>query len=119
MDAASPFLSLDGPCDHALPWLNARLSAAGLRVLQTFDLHDARVAVSDCACPHHGTDECDCQMIVLLVYGEAPWPATLILHSNDGRTWLSLINTPAQRADASIQTSIQRALLANPYEEGL
>ena len=110
MNAVSPFLSLDGPSDHALNWLNARLSAAGLRVLQTFDLHAARLAVSNCACPHHGTELCDCQMVVLLVYGEAPLPATLILHSNDGRTWLSLVNTPAQRADVSIQTAIEKAL---------
>ncbi|MFH1906685.1 MAG: hypothetical protein ABIL11_04750 [Chloroflexota bacterium] len=56
---------------------------------------------------------CDCQMVVLLVYGSAPEPATLILHGNDGQTWLSLVNTPAQHADPSLQSSIEQALEAN------
>lgn len=119
MDSVSPFLSVDGSCDYAVQWLSRCLSTAGLRVLRTFDLQDARLAAGDCACPHHGTQECDCQMLVLLVYGEALQPTTLILHSNEGRTWLSLVNTPAQQADASIRTAIENALQCNRYEQGL
>ena len=119
MNSVSPFLSVDGSCDYAVQWLSRSLSRAGLRVLQTFDLQDARLAVGDCACPHHGTTECDCQMLVLLVYGEALQPTTLILHSNDGRTSFSLVNTPAQQADESIRTAIEKALQSNPNREGL
>jgi hypothetical protein len=71
------------------------LLKAGLRSVQTFDLHTARAAMHDCECPHHSTDQCDCQMIVLLVYGKVEEPVSLILHGNDGTTWLS-ITGPAQ-----------------------
>jgi hypothetical protein len=116
MNALSPFLSMNRSCDETLLWLSQCLPRAGLRMLQTFDLHDARFAVTDCACPHHGTDQCDCQMIVLLIYGQADEPAALILHGNDGQTWLSLVNTPLQHADPSLQSSIEQALQITPSE---
>jgi len=119
MNAISPFLSVDHPCDETLHWLRRRLSHRGLRLLQTFDLHDARLGTSDCPCPNHGTTDCDCQMVVLLIYKETAEPATLVLHSNDGRTWISLVNTPSQRADASIRAEIENALQVNPFKEGL
>ena len=110
MYALSPFLLVDHSCEETLEWLSQRLSSAGYRVLQTFDLHDARFAVADCTCPHHGTNKCDCQMIILLIYGKAEEPATLMLHGNDGQTWLSLVDTPLQPADPALQSSIERAL---------
>ncbi len=119
MNSVAPFMSVRGSCDDALQWLSRRLSKAGLRVLQTFDLQAARQAVGDCECPNHGTQECDCQMLIALVYGEALHPTTLILHSNDGRTSFSLVNTPAQQADVAIRTAIEKALQSNPYQQGL
>jgi hypothetical protein len=82
----SPFLSVNQPCDETLHWAKEQLSQANLRAVQTFDLHAARVGLHDCSCPNHGTDECDCQMEVLLVYGKSVEPTTLILHGNDGQT---------------------------------
>lgn len=114
MNALSPFLSVDRSCEETLQWLSQRLSRAGFRTLQTFDLHDARFAVTDCACPHHGTDQCDCQMVVVLIYGKAEEPATLMLHGNDGQTWLSLVDTPLQHPDPSLQSSIEQALQITP-----
>ena len=106
----SPFLSINHPCDEALQWTKQQLSQASLRVVQTFDLHTARLALHDCPCPNHGTDECDCQMVVLLVYGKAAEPVTLILHGNGGQTWLSIADNPQQRADAKLINSIRQAL---------
>ena len=106
----SPFLSVNHPCDVALQWTNEQLLQAGLRPVQTFDLHTARLAMHDCPCPNHGTNECDCQMVVLLVYGKAAEPVTLILHGNDGQTWLSIADDPRQRADAKLIKVIQQAL---------
>jgi hypothetical protein len=119
MNAISPFLSVDRPCEETLQWLGNRLTPAGLRLLQTFDLHDARLGTQSCPCPHHGTTDCDCQMIVLLIYGEAAAPVTLMLHSHAGRTWISLVNNPAQRADASIRAAIEAALDVSLSQEGL
>ena len=106
----SPFLSVNHSCDEALQWTKKLLLQAGLRPIQTFDLHTARVGLQDCPCPNHGTNECDCQMVVLLVYGKAVEPATLILHGNDGQTWLSIADNPRQRADVKLITAIQQAL---------
>jgi len=117
----SPFLSINHSSDEALQWTKQQLLQAGLRPIQTFDLHTARLALHDCPCPNHGADECDCQMVVLLVYGQAvdvstlptvvnTSPATLILHGNDGQTWVSIANDPQQRTDAKLITSIRQAL---------
>ena len=106
----SPFLSINHPCDEALQWARKQLVQADLRPIQTFDLHTARLAMHDCSCPNHGTEECDCQMVVLLVYGKAAEPATLILHGNNGQTWVSIANDPQQRANVKLAHSIQQAL---------
>jgi len=106
----SPFLSINHSSDEALQWTKQQLLQAGLRPIQTFDLHTARLALHDCPCPNHGAEECDCQMVVLLVYGKVAEPATLILHGNDGQTWVSIANDPQQRTDAKLINSIRQAL---------
>lgn len=116
MNSLSSFLTVDRPCDQALDWLTRSLTVEGLRVLRTFDLHAARLASGDCPCPHHGLEACDCQMVVVLVYGKAENPATLVLHGCDGQTWLSLMNNPLQRADPVVQSRIEQALRLYPPE---
>lgn len=104
------FLTVDLPCDMALQAAKKKLSQTGLRALQTFDLHTARLAQQECPCPNHGTEDCDCQMVVLMVYGETPEPATLILHGSDGQTRFSIADDPSQRADRKLVASIKQAL---------
>jgi hypothetical protein len=106
----SPFLSVPHPCEEAVIWLQRRLARNGLRALRTFDLQDARLSLEDCPCPHHGTDQCDCQLVVLLVYGKASEPVTLILHGYDGQTWISLADRAGQATDASTVATIQSAV---------
>jgi hypothetical protein len=110
MGTTSPFLSIDCSCDQALQVTKAKLSQAGLSVVQTFNLTTARLGMHDCCCPNHGTEACDCQMIVLLVYGNVAEPVTLILHGNDGKTWVSIANTAIQRADAHLISNIRQVL---------
>ena len=76
--------------EAAISWVNQRLSALGLVVNPSFDLQLARSAHTGCTCPHHGTVQCDCQIVVLLVYGEQDSPITLVVHSQDGKTDLSM-----------------------------
>ena len=104
------FLTVDLSCDRALQMTKRKLSRAGLRALQTFDLHTARAGLHECACPNHGTEDCDCQMVVLLVYGNVEQPITLFLHGNDGRTWLSIADNPPQQVDSKLLAQIQQAL---------
>ena len=110
MNVLPPILLLNASCDESLAWLKRRLPTAGLRLVQTFDLLAARLTLEDCPCPHHGTSKCDCQMVVLLVYGRAAEPATLILHGNNGQTWLSLVNTLTQHPDPFLRSTIEKAL---------
>ncbi len=78
--------------------------------MQTFDLNTARLSLEDCECPHHGRSGCDCQMVVLLVYGDTSGPVTLILYGHDGQTWFSIVDMPSQRVDPGIQSMIEGAL---------
>lgn len=87
----SPFVSIDHSCDEALHWTREQLTQAGLRSVQTFDLHTARTGSHNCPCPNHGTDNCDCQIVILLVYGVSEEPVSLLLHGNDGQTWVSIL----------------------------
>ena len=104
------FLILEQPCNEAIAWITRQVSGAGLQVMRTFDLQVARHDPADCPCPHHGTDQCDCQMVVLLVYGDDYQPISLVAHSYDGRTWFSLVDTPQQRADPRLERAIRQAL---------
>ena len=105
--------SVPVPCETSVHWLEQRLANAGLRLLRTFDLQDARLATAGCACPHHGTTDCDCQMVVVLVYAEACPPVTLVIHGNSGQSWVSLLDRPDQRADPSTIAAIQGAMSAH------
>jgi hypothetical protein len=113
MSTFSPFCILNCPCEEALSWTKAQLSQAGLRVLQTFDLSTTRHPLEECPCPHHGTSKCDCQMVVLLIYGTTNKPATLILHGNDGQTWISLETNSLHPVDPTMCSSIEKALQPN------
>ena len=122
-------LVLKCPCCDAVPQVVEVLANNGLVVTQSFDLHVAtspfvRVAElvgqdrfrslltipDNCACPKHGTTGCDCQMVVMLIYGKAAAPATLVAHGHDGHTWLSLANTPEQRPDPALAAMITQSL---------
>jgi hypothetical protein len=111
MNTLSPFGLMDCSCDETLKWAQMQLSRAGLRAMQTFDLHSARHhSLEGCPCPNHGTNACDCQMVVMLVYGETTEPVTLILHGNDGKTWISFAANFSQRIDAKLQARIGEIL---------
>ena len=110
MSTLNTFLTVMCSCDEAAHWIVQRLLQADLRAMQTFDLHSARLTFQDCPCPYHGANQCDCQMIILLVYSTALEPATLILHGNTGQTWISLAENPNQQMDGKIVSDIQQAL---------
>jgi hypothetical protein len=110
MSTLSPFCIRNCPCDEAVSWTKTQLSQAGLRVLQTFDLNTARQTLADSPCPYHGTSECDCQMVILLIYGITDEPAALIVQGNNGQTWFSFENYPWHQPDPGLRVTIERAL---------
>ncbi len=107
MNTNSPFLELPWACEDALDWLQHRLAQAGMQVIRTFDLQSARLAASDCPCPHHGTQRCACQMVVLLVYKEGSRPVSVIAHGHDQQTWFALVDTAEQPADPVAAEAVQ------------
>jgi hypothetical protein len=112
MSALMPFLSLDQPGAEVQAWVHRQLTAAGFRVVQTFDLQVARRAHQDCTCPHHGTADCDCQLVVLLVYQQDEEPSTLVIHSRDSSTEISLAGAGTGRVDPQPEQAIERLILS-------
>lgn len=108
-----PFLTVPCDCGKACRQMQAQLAQSGLRAVQTFDLQSARRTPPECPCPYHSTADCDCQMVVLLVFGEAEEPVTLILHGNQDITWVSFAERAGQRGDVKLMSAVQVALTAN------
>jgi hypothetical protein len=111
MSALLPFLTLEQTCEQVDQWVREKLTHAGLRVVPTFDLQLARLAHADCECPNHGTEACSCQMVVLLVYAQQEDPATLIIHGQDGKTWLSLATPMESHSRQSAESSVRQMLV--------
>ncbi len=102
------------PCDEAVAEAIEQLMAANLQVVRTFDLQVARspyAAQIRCNCPHHCTEQCDCQIIVLLIYRESQMPTSLIVHGHNNQTWFEIIDTPDQQADPQSQAMIRQILV--------
>ncbi len=106
----TPFLIVEQPYDIAIEQVVQQIRSLGLQITLTFDLQEARHAHANCACPHHGTEQCDCQLVVILVYGNAPRPATLIAHGHEGKTWFSFVDTPQQHTSQPMETLLVRTL---------
>lgn len=68
-----------------------RLDTRGLVVKESFDLQIAKATHTGYDCPHHGSTDCDCQILVMLVYGKSSSPITLVIHSMDSRTHISIV----------------------------
>ncbi len=120
MNDNSPFLQLPWVCDQAVRWLEAHLVEAGMRVIRSFDLRSARVAEAGCPCPYHGTAQCDCQMVVLLVYLGNRGPVSIIAHGQGQQTWLVVVDTAEQPADpflvAALNQAVDTALSPYPFQ---
>jgi len=102
-------LTLNQSSTEAVNRFTRLLAQAGLHVSRSFDLRAALAADTPCTCPHHAGN-CDCDMVVLLVYGTEQRPATIVAHSHNGRTWLSLADGPGERPSPELSMKIKTAL---------
>src|SRR6266511_5213051 len=116
MSTLLPFLTPNETFDQADEWVRETLTNGGFRVVPTFDLQIARLAHPDCSCPHHGTEQCSCQLVILLVYGTQEEPATLVIHGQDGKTWISFSTPMETRSHQSLEASV-RHLLMFPHSD--
>lgn len=108
--ALSPFLFTGQTCTKAYQLTSEWLQEAGLRLVRTFDLHTVRSGMDGCSCPHHGTEDCDCQLMVLLVYKVGERPVTLILHGEGDSTWFTTADAPASGDNSALSVEIRRIL---------
>jgi hypothetical protein len=119
MNSTSPFVTIEKPSNESIVGIIELFKNVGLQVVRTFDLREARLAHPDCPCPHHGTEDCDCQISVLLVYDKEQPPASLLIHSFQDTTWVYPVDTPehpvGQRLDQLIQKTLTQ-LAAKPIE---
>ena len=96
--------------EAAISWINQELLSQGLIVKPSFDLRTAKSAQTKCTCPHHGTKQCDCQIVVLLVYGGREGPISLVVHSQDGSTYLSMADKLSAEDEDTLVGKIIHAL---------
>ncbi len=112
MNSTSPFMTLEKSGEEAIPWIIQLLENAGLEVMCTFNLQEARLSHPDCPCPHHGTETCTCQVSVLLAYYPSGQPpASLMVHSFEGTTWLYLMDIPERLAEHKLEALIRKTLI--------
>ena len=94
--------------------VTAALTRRNFFVVRSFDLRSALAAREaapwECECPHHGTTQCACQFVVLLVYGLAAEPVTLTAHSRDDRTQVRLVRDATTQPDPRLAAEVMAAL---------
>lgn len=104
-------LTLNKSALFVTAWITDLLQEAGLQVSPSFNLRTAIAADTHCNCPRHEND-CDCDLAVLLVYGVAPLPATLLVYSHNGSSWLSL----EEQMPSELGFHIKSALAASGFK---
>ncbi|MBI3243178.1 MAG: hypothetical protein HYZ49_12880 [Chloroflexi bacterium] len=97
--------------ETAIKAVMTTLARRGLYVIRSFDLQSALGAHGGCECPHHGTAQCNCQFVVLLVYGEAAEPVVITTHSRDNRTEARIVHDAATIPDPRLAGEVMAALV--------
>ena len=117
-------LLLNANIAQARPAILSTLQRYGFTAVQSFDLRSALSAHPGCGCPYHGTEQCTCQYVVLLVYpkaqGAQAGPIVLTLHAHDDLTQVALVEPafePAQSTNGEVLASerVMIALIATAY----
>lgn len=116
MNQTTPIQVISGDHQATINQTINGLSSAGMQVMRSFDLQVARASHTSCTCPHHGTEQCSCQMVVLLVYQNGKQPVTLVVHGHDNETELSIVESPDQQPDPDLVAAIRQVLtFQNPF----
>lgn len=111
----TPLIALPIDWETALNRAIGSLEDSGLQVVRSFDLRVARSVHANCACPHHGTEQCDCQMVVLLIYDQQKPPLTLVVHGHDGRVNFVLVDSSKKDTNRKTESLIRQALVPRNF----
>ena len=108
--------------ENPLDNLIVALERQGLDVVRSFDLRSSSQAWPGCLCQHHGTADCQCQYVVLLVYNRrvfleaappappASQPATVTIHGRAEVAQVELVQDPNTQPDPVVVTAILAVL---------
>lgn len=113
-----PLATLECTCDEAIRRATRIMIEAGLRVIVSFDSRHLRSEKEREPCPHHGHSECDCQIAILLVYGSAGEPATVLAKGQDSNTSISLAIAPGVRPPPRFENKIRQLFALLPTAAG-
>jgi hypothetical protein len=106
-------MTVGGPWKPILKRLLKGLSDRGFTIRRTFDLQRAGRSPGtseEGMCPHHGSERCSCQYIVLHVCGAGANTSVLVLHGRVGTTKVSLISAAGEKADAALAIAMCEAV---------
>ncbi len=106
--ASSVWFAADG--ETATQSATSALVRQGFRVVRSFDLRSAMDHHGECQCPHHGTDQCTCQYVVLLAYGSTGAPIVVTVHSRDASAELQIVDDPNAPPDLALSNQALTAL---------
>lgn len=106
-----PFLIVEQPYRIVIEQIRQQILHLGFQVNQTFDLQEARNAHTNCPCPYHGAEQCDCQLVIILVYGREAEPVTLVVHGYEGKTWFSFSEIHQSHVSQPVKTLLLRTLM--------
>lgn len=106
----TPLITLHEDWAAATDRVKQTLASAGFDVIQSFDLRVARIESGSFICPIHSIDQCDGQMIELLVYDRENPPITLEVHIHDGLVRFALVDAPERQSNPLLREVILQAL---------
>lgn len=86
--------------------VTSALLGRGLYVVRSFDLRGGQVGLSACACHRHAVDACDCQLVVLLVYGRVPEPLAIVVSGHSGHTEVRVATDAASQPDPGLSDEV-------------
>lgn len=107
MNQAMRLSTLNLDCETVIANLTRQFSYHTLRVVRSFDLQSACASFTELTCPHHDDSPCDCQLVVLLIYGVEATPVSLMLHSHRGITEIDLVTYSGNRPERNLEKIIR------------
>ncbi len=92
---STPLFIVTQNCDQVIDRVSQQLASAGFQTFPTFNLKTTLPADRCCDSP---PERCECQVVILLVYGKGGPPFTLSLFGEKGTTTVAMNDNTSDRA---------------------
>ncbi len=91
---STPLFIVTQNCDQVIDQVSQQLASAGFQTLPTFNL---KTTLPDDRCCDSPPERCECQVVILLVYGKEGPPFTLSLFGEKGTTTVAMNDNSSDR----------------------